>query len=68
MQSADPTQRFSDRVADYRRWRPSYPTEIVDFLVEQTRLTRDWAIADIGSGDRFVESSISRPRQPGLWH
>jgi SAM-dependent methyltransferase len=37
-------------VADYRRWRPSYPPEIVDFLVEQTRLTSDWAIADIGSG------------------
>ncbi len=50
MQAGDPTQRFSDRVADYRRWRPSYPPEIVDFLVEQTRLTSDWVIADIGSG------------------
>ncbi|MGB6368843.1 MAG: class I SAM-dependent methyltransferase [Thermoanaerobaculia bacterium] len=50
MQAGDSTQRFSDRVADYLRWRPPYPPEIVGFLVEQTNLTREWAIADLGSG------------------
>ena len=50
MQAGDPTRRFSDRVADYLRWRPSYPAEVLDFLVAQCGLTRDWAIADIGSG------------------
>jgi hypothetical protein len=28
----DPTQRFSSRVEDYARYRPSYPTEIIGFL------------------------------------
>lgn len=50
MQAGDATRRFSDRVADYLRWRPSYPAEVLDFLVAHCGLTRDWAIADIGSG------------------
>jgi SAM-dependent methyltransferase len=50
MQAGDPTRRFSDRVADYLRWRPSYPPGTVGFLVEQCGLTSDWVVADIGSG------------------
>lgn len=50
MQAGDSIRRFSDRVAYYLRWRPSYPPVIVDFLVDHCGLTRDWVIADIGSG------------------
>ncbi len=46
----DSTRRFSNRVDDYVRYRPSYPPEIVDLLAEQCGLTPDWTIADIGSG------------------
>ena len=28
----DPTERFSDRVDDYVRYRPSYPQELVDLM------------------------------------
>jgi len=46
----DSKQRFSDRVADYIRHRPSYPSEVVDVVAEVTGLTPEWAVADLGSG------------------
>ena len=45
----DSKERFSDRVEDYVKYRPSYPPEIVDELRAHCRL--DGAeVADIGSG------------------
>lgn len=46
----DPTQRFSSRVANYVKYRPSYPTAIVDLLTTECGLTSDSTVADIGSG------------------
>ncbi|HET7092439.1 MAG TPA: class I SAM-dependent methyltransferase [Thermomicrobiales bacterium] len=46
----DSTRRFSNRVDDYVRYRPSYPPAIVDLLAAECGLTPEWAIADIGSG------------------
>ena len=46
----DPTQRFSDRVEDYIRYRPDYPPAVVDILELECYLTRDAVVADIGSG------------------
>ena len=48
--SLQPTERFSNRVADYIKWRPSYPAEVIDILRDRCRLTREWLVADIGSG------------------
>lgn len=45
-----PTERFSDRVADYIRYRPSYPPELLDVLCRHCGLTPNWVVADIGSG------------------
>ena len=44
------TQRFSDRVADYVRYRPAYPRGIVDTLAAECGLTPASVIADIGCG------------------
>lgn len=44
------TDRFSNRVENYVRYRPHYPTEIIPFLKEQIGLNSQWIIADIGSG------------------
>ncbi len=44
------TTRFSDRVANYVKYRPSYPKEIVLFLENKIHLTIGQRIADIGSG------------------
>ena len=46
----DSTQRFSSRVENYVRYRPSYPKEVIETLVGECGLTRDSVIADIASG------------------
>lgn len=45
-----PTRRFSDRVADYLRYRPSYPQEAIDFILRRSGLHPNHVIADIGAG------------------
>jgi len=45
-----PTQRFSNRVADYLAYRPSYPATIITLLKTECYLTPNAVIADIGSG------------------
>lgn len=44
------TQRFSSRVSDYVRYRPSYPPEIIALLKAECGLTPESVIADIASG------------------
>jgi len=46
----DSTQRFSDRVADYARYRPGYPAELITFLHETCAIPAHAKVADIGSG------------------
>jgi SAM-dependent methyltransferase len=46
----DPTARFTDRVADYVKYRPSYPDAAIDAIVRVTGLRKGATIADIGSG------------------
>jgi SAM-dependent methyltransferase len=46
----EPKKRFSSRVENYIKYRPSYPLEIIDFLKEKRILAEDTRIADIGSG------------------
>jgi SAM-dependent methyltransferase len=48
--SAPSTLRFSDRVADYVRWRPHYPAEVVALLRREKLLPDGATVADIGSG------------------
>lgn len=47
---ANSTQRFSDRVADYVKFRPTYPREIVTFLHDTCGLAPGARVADIGAG------------------
>ncbi|WJF89127.1 class I SAM-dependent methyltransferase [Paraburkholderia bonniea] len=44
------TQRFTDRVADYVKYRPSYPQEVVSFLHETCGVAPAARVADIGAG------------------
>ncbi|MEM1320792.1 MAG: class I SAM-dependent methyltransferase [Bacteroidota bacterium] len=44
------TQRFSDRVADYIRYRPTYPSGLLSALQAHIGLSPDWRIADMGCG------------------
>lgn len=48
--SSAPEQRFSDRVENYVRYRPSYPQEIIPLLQREAGLIPQNVIADVGSG------------------
>ena len=50
MLNTEPTQRFSSRVENYARFRPSYPQEIIDVLKQECGLTQASVVADIASG------------------
>ncbi len=45
-----PTERFSDRVTNYARFRPDYPRAVVELLRAETNLSASSIIADVGSG------------------
>jgi SAM-dependent methyltransferase len=45
----NPTQRFSDRVHEYIKYRPNYPKEIVAFLSAKMGLNKDHIFVDVGS-------------------
>ena len=44
------TTRFSDRVDNYIKYRPSYPIKVIQYLLEKQILTSTSVVADIGSG------------------
>ncbi len=47
---SDPTQRFTGRVENYARYRPSYPRAVLDLLAAECGLTSASTVADVGSG------------------
>jgi SAM-dependent methyltransferase len=50
MSTADSRSRFSDRVEDYVKYRPSYPDASIDWIIEQSGVDPEAKVADIGSG------------------
>ena len=64
MTAIDPTQRFSDRVENYVRYRPGYPAEVLDILRDETALTPDSVIADVGSGTGISSALFLRNGNP----
>ena len=43
-------ERFSSRVENYVKYRPSYPAAIIDFMAADLKLTPTAMVADIGAG------------------
>jgi len=54
MTFADAKQRFSNRVADYVRYRPGYPSALMDLFRKECGLRSDDVVADVGSGTGFL--------------
>ena len=50
------TERFSDRVEEYARYRPRYPNALLDFLVSKIPLPA--TVADIGSGTGILSDQL----------
>ena len=61
---SDATQRFSNRVSDYTRYRPGYPSQAVDFLLSQVGAAlsgdrrADLVVADLGSGTGIFTQTL----------
>ena len=55
-----PTTRFSNRVSNYAKYRPSYPEAVIDFLQQTIGLQKEWTIADIGSGTGIFSELLLR--------
>jgi SAM-dependent methyltransferase len=56
----DPTQRFSSRVENYIRYRPSYPQAVVATLRDECQLSPESLVADIGSGTGLLSELFLR--------
>jgi ubiquinone/menaquinone biosynthesis C-methylase UbiE len=56
----DVTQRFSDRVENYIKYRPGYPRAVIETLQSECRLSSDSAIADVGSGTGILTEMFLR--------
>jgi ubiquinone/menaquinone biosynthesis C-methylase UbiE len=54
MTFTDAKQRFSNRVADYVRYRPGYPAGVLALLRDHCGLRPQHVIADVGSGTGFL--------------
>ena len=52
----DSTERFSDRVENYTKFRPNYPDALIRFVRE--RLSQPGVIADIGSGTGILSDQL----------
>jgi SAM-dependent methyltransferase len=63
---ADAKQRFSSRVADYVRYRPGYPDELIGLLHAECGLQKFHQVADIGSGTGLLSKLFARNGNPVL--
>jgi ubiquinone/menaquinone biosynthesis C-methylase UbiE len=57
----DPTQRFSSRVENYTRYRPGYPSEVIELMKKECGLTPESTIADVASGTGILTRMLLEP-------
>jgi ubiquinone/menaquinone biosynthesis C-methylase UbiE len=57
MKSA-PTERFSDRVEDYTKYRPHYSPDVIEALREACSLNPQHLVADVGCGTGLLAKSF----------
>lgn len=56
--SANPTQRFSNRVENYIKYRPHYPQALWEFFRTTLHLTERSVIAEVGSGTGILTDPL----------
>ena len=57
---SDSVTRFSNRVENYARYRPTYPAAVIDILKSEGGLTQNSIIADVGSGTGILSELFLR--------
>ncbi|WP_036053506.1 class I SAM-dependent methyltransferase [Leptolyngbya sp. Heron Island J] len=58
------TERFSNRVTDYVKYRPDYPSSLMAYLTECCRLRSNQIVADIGSGTGLLTQLFLKQGNP----
>jgi SAM-dependent methyltransferase len=61
----DSTQRFSSRVGDYVRFRPTYPPQVIQLLQDECGLVSASVVADIASGTGIFTRLLLEMRRAG---
>ena len=61
---SDTVARFSNRAENYAKYRPNYPTGVVDILKTHCGLTDSAVIADVGSGTGILTEMFLRNGNP----
>jgi len=59
---ASPTERFTETVENYIKYRPSYPAEVIQVLIKECGMTEKSIIADIGSGTGILSKLLLEQR------
>ncbi|KAM3102692.1 class I SAM-dependent methyltransferase [Phormidesmis sp. 146-12] len=62
----DPLNRFSDRASDYVKYRPTYPTEAIDQILEGLGTPSQLVAADIGAGTG-ISARLLGDRELQVW-
>jgi SAM-dependent methyltransferase len=62
--NTSPTERFTERVENYVKYRPGYPHALLDCLREEYGLTAVQPIADVGSGTGLLAELFVRHGNP----
>lgn len=55
-----PTERFTDRVANYVAYRPKYPAAVMEFMRDELNLSPSSVIADVGAGTGILTEMFVR--------
>lgn len=61
---SDPKQRFTNKVTNYARYRPTYPEALFTFLQNHLGLSPYHAVADIGSGTGLSSKWLIKQGNP----
>jgi SAM-dependent methyltransferase len=60
----DPTRRFSSRAENYAKYRPGYPSAVLDLLRDKCHFTPATVVADIGSGTGILTEMMLQHGNP----
>lgn len=65
-EDTQPKQRFSEKVADYVQYRPSYPEAAIDWLEDRGTLGPGTKVADVGAGTGIWTDQLRQRGYP-VW-
>ena len=58
MNSKDSKERFSDKVAEYVKYRPNYPQTFIEYLINEVGVSPASTVADVGAGTGILTKQL----------